>query len=217
MRRREGPATLLVLLLAAIALAAGGAYRAAELRQSHQPIDLAYSEGPEAFQGWLSRKWRAGPDGREHIVVAVSMRLTSMPIATRRRTVAAMTGDAFWTGVAAEEASRRALQISVREAVLRSLQQTPMAGDLWLAAAYLHTMLDGFDADAAGYLAASYRFTPREGQVAYPRAGLIAHVLPVLDGPLAEAAAGDLALIATTYPRLHRALAPALHAMEARR
>lgn len=217
MRRRERPATLFVLLLAAIALAAAGTYRAAELRQFHQPIELAYSEGPEAFQGWLSRSWRAVPEGRAHIVVAVSKRLASMPIATRRRTVAAMTDDAFWTGVAAEEASRRALQISVREAVLQSLQQAPMAGDLWLAAAYLHTILDGFDADAAGYLAASYRFAPHEGQVAYARAGLIAHVLPVLDGPLAEAAAGDLALIEATYPRLHRAMTPTLHAMEARR
>jgi hypothetical protein len=217
MRRRERPATLLVLVFSAIGLAAGGAFLAAELRQSHQPIDLAYSEGPEAFQGWLSRNWRTDLDGREHIVAAVSKRLMSMPIATRRRTVAAMTDDAFWTGAAAEEASRRALQRNVREAVLRSLRKAPMAGDLWLAAAHLHTILDGFDADAAGYLAASYRFAPREGQVAFARAGLIAHVLPVLDGTLAEAAAEDLAPIAVTYPRLHRALAPALHAMEARR
>lgn len=214
MPRRNGRGALLGLVLGGLALVAGGGYWAAELRLSHQPIDLAYSEGPQAFRAWLSRTWRAGPD-RQEMADAVSKRLMSMPIAARRHTVAAMTDDAFWSGLAADEASRRALQTLVREAVLGSLSQAPAAGDLWLAAASLQTVLDGFDAHAAAYLAASYRFAPREGQVAYGRAGLIAHVLPLLDGELAEAAAGDLALIEATYPRLYRGLAPRLPRIKA--
>ncbi|HEX2255838.1 MAG TPA: hypothetical protein VHG92_03890 [Afifellaceae bacterium] len=215
MPRREAGA-LLALLFGALALIAGSGYLAAELRQSHQPADLAYSEGPQVFRAWLSRTWRAVPDGQA-MAGAVAKRLMSMPIAARRDTIAAMTDHAFWSGVAADEPARRALQAGMREAVLLGLHQAPVAGDLWLAAAALHTMLDGFDDRAAGYLAASYQFAPREGQVAYARAGLIAHVLPVLDRPLAEAAAGDLALIEATYPKLRRVLAEMRQEMETRR
>jgi hypothetical protein len=215
MPRRE-PRAVVGLLVGALALIAASGYLAAELRLAYQPADLAYSDGPRSFQAWLSRTWRGAPDGDE-AASAIAARLLAMPIAARRATVASMADEAFWTGAVADEAGRRALQAHTRAAVLAALRQAPAAGELWLAAAVLQTRLDGFDERASSYLAASYRFAPREGQVAYGRAGLIAHILPVLDGPLAEAAANDLGLIAAAYPRLDRRLAPVIARMERRR
>jgi len=213
MPRPEQRLAAAALLLGARALMGAGGYLAAELGRSHRPLDLAYSEGPHAFRAWLAPTWRAAPEGRE-TAAAIAKRLMSMPIAARRRTIAAMTDEAFWRGPAAEAAGRRSLQMKMREAVLMALQQAPAAGDLWLAAAFLRTILDGFDERAVRYLAASYRFAPGEGQVAYARAGLITHVLPLLDGRLAAAAEIDLALIEANYPQLKHALAPALQARE---
>jgi hypothetical protein len=208
---RRGRAALVALAAGAAALLAAGGFWTAEIRHSYRAMDLAYSESPQSFRAWLAAPRRAGPDERPP-AAAIAGRLVAMPIAARRRLAAALTDEAFWEGIAASETGRRALQESLRQAVLQALEQAPAAGELWTMAAALQTRLDGFDARAARYLAASYRFAPREGQVAYARAGLIVHVLPVLDGALAEAAERDLALIAATYPRLHRAMVPHLQA-----
>ena len=126
MPRREGRGALLGLLLGALAVVAGGGYWAAGLRRSHDPVDLAYSQGPQDFRAWLSRTWRAGGDGRD-VAEAVSRRLLSMPIAARRHTIAAMADDAFWSGVAAGEANRR-FGVPLSEAVPSSEPQAARTG-----------------------------------------------------------------------------------------
>ena len=109
------------------------------------PIGVLISrltEQPASFRAWLLGVV-AEPD-QTHTTKRIATRLLVMPMASRRNAADAMTGRAFWEPFAGQEGSLKTVQRQVRDGVLMALQSSPTAGDLYLTAAWLEALTDGF-------------------------------------------------------------------------
>ena len=100
------------------------------------------TEQPASFRAWLLGIV-AEPD-QTHTTKRIATRLLVMPMASRRNSADAMTGREFWEPFAVQEGSLKYVQRQVRDGVLMALQSSPTSGDLYLTAAWLEALTDGF-------------------------------------------------------------------------
>jgi hypothetical protein len=152
-------------------LALAGAYRS---------TDLALTEQPASFRAWLLGVV-AEPD-QTHTTRRIAKRLLAMPLASRRNAADAMAGREFWEPFAGQEGGPKKVQRQVRDGILLALQSSPAAGDLYLTAAWLESLTDGFGLRGRELLRASHIFAPRELSLVRGRLRFAALVWPLL-GP----------------------------------
>lgn len=117
-----------------------------------------------------------------------------------------MTNDAFWSGLARSEADRRRLIAISSRGLDKALSRAPLSGAMWLAAAKLRTLQDGFDATAEVYLRRSYVLAPKEAGVAADRLTFTASIRPLLRGDIDAEFFRDVRIVCRTLPRRHRTL-----------
>lgn len=189
---------LLGSLLVAIPLGLLGLARFAQVTQAYEAHELAFTETPQTYRVWLTRAWSEdGPEATE----AIRERLLLMPIARRVSAAATMSGNLFWEGIVADPAARLDLMRAQLAATEAALEDLPTAGDLWLLAARLRTVLTGFDQTARTYLAASFQFAPLEGPVIRARTLFALGLVPFFTEDLRRSVSRDIDVLQRWDPR----------------
>ena len=182
------------------------------LSSAFRTADIFYQKPVAAFAAWLS----ALPEPvniagvtlhEEDQARAIANRLLYLPISPRRAILSAMMDDAFWSRLARSENERRRFLAISSRGLDEALSRAPLSGAMWLAAAKLRTLQDGFDATAETYLRRSYVLAPREAGVAADRLAFTASVRPLLRGDLETDFAGDSRIVCQTARRRYRAVA----------
>ena len=105
-----------------------------------------------------------------------------------------------------ETERRRFIAISSR-GLKEALSRAPLSGAMWLAAAKLRTLQDGFDATAETYLRRSYVLAPKEAGVAADRLAFTGSIRPLLRGDFETDFARDSRIVCQTALSRYRALA----------
>ena len=132
------------------------------LAVSYRQSDIALTESPATFQVWLSETALEGTGAATDISERVASRLLAMPLEKRRDLVASLVQREFWMPLTKERETPRALQQATLDGVIEALHKAPMAGDLYLAAAWIEIRTAGFGSRARELLKASHIFAPRE-------------------------------------------------------
>jgi hypothetical protein len=164
------------------------------LQQIYRGEDLAVSETPQSFQVWLFETLRA-PNTEAGLVSShVARRLLTMPLPKRRDVANAMMRLEFWDPFDRLNSGQRSAQRLTRDGILLALRSAPTSGDLYLAAAWLESLTDGFGARGQALLEASHVFAPREFVVIKGRLILGGRVWPLLSPEQRKALQADLAI-----------------------
>jgi hypothetical protein len=182
-----------------------------DLSSSFRPADIFYQRPVAAFAAWLLALPEpvdvaadtGSDDGQAR---AIAYRLLLLPVSPRRAILSAMMDNDFWSGLARSEADRRRFIAVSSRALDLALLRAPLSGAMWLAAAKLRTLQDGFDATAETYLRRSYVLAPREAGVAADRLAFIVEVRALLRADFETDFARDSRIVCQTEPRRYRAL-----------
>ncbi len=208
---------------AAIGLSAflAGVAMMTSLSSSFRPADLFYQQPVAGFAAWLTAlpepvdaaadagPYDIGPydiDPDDSLARAIADRLLLLPVSPRRAILSAMMDDAFWSSLARTEAGRRGFITLSSRALDHALLRAPLSGAMWLAAAKLRTLQDGFDARAEIYLRRSYVLAPKEAGVAADRLAFTGAIWPLLREDFDAVFARDSRIVCQTAPRRHLAL-----------
>ena len=178
-----------------------GSWTLANLSQTYRPDDVLFSEGPNLFRSWLTRRMASNALRSE----AIGQRLLMMPIASRRATAVAMMDLSFYEGLWTRERDRVPVLKMLEEGILAALSTAPSAGELWLAATKTRALHTGFDKKAESFLATSYLMAPREADIARARMVFVDSVSRLLRRSYDEARARDEATVEIAYPAFDRA------------
>ncbi len=198
---------------AAIGLSAflAGVVMMTSLSSSFRAADLFYQQPVAGFAAWLAALPEpvdvaadTGPD--DGLARAIADRLLLLPVSPRRAILSAMMDDAFWSGLAQSEADRRGFIALSSRALDHALSRAPLSGAMWLAAAKLRTLQDGFDARAEIYLRRSYVLAPKEAGVAADRLAFTGSIRPLLREDFDADFARDSRIVCQTAARRHLAL-----------
>lgn len=181
------------------------------LSSAYRTADIFYQQPVARFAAWLAALPEPDDvaadtghdDGQAR---AIADRLLLLPVSPRRAILSAMTNDAFWSGLARSEADRRRFIAVSSRGLAEALSRAPLSGAMWLAAAKLRTLQDGFDATAETYLRRSYVLAPKEAGVAADRLAFTASIRPLLRGEIDADFSRDIRIVCQTSPRRHRAL-----------
>ncbi len=204
---------------AAIGLSAflAGVAMMTSLSSSFRPADLFYQQPVAGFAAWLAAlpepvdaaadagPYDIGPD--DGLARAIADRLLLLPVSPRRAILSAMMDDAFWSGLARTEAGRRGFITLSSRALDHALLRAPLSGAMWLAAAKLRTLQDGFDARAEIYLRRSYVLAPKEAGVAADRLAFTGAIWPLLREDFDAVFARDSRIVCQTALSRYRVLA----------
>jgi hypothetical protein len=163
------------------------------LREAYRGADLAVSETPESFSVWLFEDLGASEADAGLSSSRISNRLLRMPLDKRRRAANAMMTMAFWQPFGRLPGGLRGAQRRARDGILLALRAAPTSGDLYLTAAWLESMTDGFGKRGQDLLQASHVFAPRELAVVRGRLILGGRVWPLLSPEQRKALQADLA------------------------
>jgi hypothetical protein len=196
----RGSIAILMLAVGGLASVALGAASLASLTSSYQKADIALTETPATFQAWTIEASDRGNNLADGLPERVGSRLLLMPLEKRRDLVVALVQRGFWQPLTPERQTPRALQEGVLAGVLDALHQAPMAGDLYLAAAWLEIRLNGFGSKARALLVASHLFAPRELPVAVERLALAPTIWPLLDAEDQARLKADLETLRNVAP-----------------
>ena len=183
----------------------------ASLSSAYRIADIFYQQPVADFAAWLSVLPEAvdgaadtgSDDGHAR---AIADRLLLMPVSPRRAILSAMTNNAFWSGLTRSEADRRRFITVSSLGLDEALSRAPLSGAMWLAAAKLRTMQDGFDATAEIYLRRSYVLAPKEAGVAADRLAFMLSVRPLLRGEFDADFSRDNRIVCQTARGRHRVL-----------
>lgn len=199
---------LFVLLLAGLGIVTGvlGGERLKEMASIYRPGDIAVSESPASFQAWL-RDGGLTADGAPR---RIAQRLLAMPLDHRRDAAAAMLKPAFWERLTAKGHSPRTIQAEVRDGLLLALRESPASGDLYLAAAWLDTVTDGFSARTQALMIAAQVYAPRELPFVVERLNLAPLVWPLLDAEGRKPFSSDFQVLRSMQPERAAQLAQRL-------
>ena len=191
------------------------------LSSAYRTAELFYQQPVASFAAWLSAlpkpvdgAAKSGPadtdptdigpdDGQAR---AIADRLLLLPVSPRRAILSAMTDDAFWSGLTRSESDRRRFIALSSRGLNEALSRAPLSGAMWLAAAKLRTLQDGFDATAEIYLRRSYVLAPKEAGVAADRLAFTGSIRPLLRGDFAADFARDSRIVCQTAGLRHQAL-----------
>jgi len=181
------------------------------LSSAYRTADIFYQQPVAGFAAWLLASPEpvdvaADTDPDDGQARAIADRLLLLPVSPRRAILSAMTNDAFWSGLARSQAERRRLIAVSSRGLDEALSRAPLSGAMWLAAAKLRTLQDGFDARAETYLRRSYVLAPKEAQVAADRLAFTASIRPLLRGDIDADFSRDIRIVCQTAPGRNRAL-----------
>lgn len=181
------------------------------LSSAFRAADIFFQQPVEGFAAWLSTLPEpvdvvadTGPENGQ--ARAIANRLLLLPVSPRRAILSAMTNDAFWSGIALSEVERRRFIAVSSQGLDEALSRAPLSGAMWLAAARLRTLQDGFDATAEAYLRRSYVLAPKEAGVAADRLAFVAEVRALLRADFDSDFRRDSRIVCQTAPRRYRAL-----------
>ena len=192
------------------------------LSSAYRMADIFYQQPVAGFAAWLSAlpdrvdvaadtaPDDAGPDDTgpdDGQARAIANRLLLLPVSPRRAILSAMTNDAFWSRLAQSEAERRRFIAISSLGLDKALSRAPLSGAMWLAAAKLRTLQDGFDATAETYLRRSYVLAPKEAGVAADRLAFTGSIRPLLRGDFGAEFARDSHIVCQTALNRYRVLA----------
>jgi hypothetical protein len=177
------------------------------LSSGYRMADIFYQQPVAGFAAWLSAlpvddAADTAPDDGE----AIANRLLLLPVSPRRAILSAMTDNAFWSGLTRSEADRRRFIAMSSRGLDKALSRAPLSGAMWLAAAKLRTLQDGFDATAETYLRRSYVLAPKEAGVAADRLAFLLSIRPLLRGDFDADFERDNRIVCQTARGRHRAL-----------
>ena len=178
------------------------------LSSAYRTADIFYQQPVASFAAWLSvLPEPVGVAGRaDSQATAIADRLLLLPVSPRRAILSAMMDNGFWSGLTrSEEDRRRFIAISSR-GLDEALSRAPLSGAMWLAAAKLRTLQDGFDAKAETYLRRSYVLAPKEAGVAADRFAFLLSIRPLLRGDFDAGFSRDSRIVCQTARGRHRAL-----------
>ncbi len=187
------------------------------LSSAYRMADIFYQQPVAGFAAWLSAlpdpfdvaadtaPDDTGPDDGQ--ARAIANRLLLLPVSPRRAILSAMTNDAFWSRLARSETERRRFIAISSRGLKEALSRAPLSGAMWLAAAKLRTLQDGFDATAETYLRRSYVLAPKEAGVAADRLAFTGSIRPLLRGDFETDFARDSRIVCQTALSRYRALA----------
>lgn len=181
------------------------------LTSAYRTADILYQQPVAGFAAWLSGlpepvdgSTDIGPgDGQAR---AIADRLLLLPVSPRRAILSAMTDDAFWSGLAPSEADRRRFIALSSGGLDLALSRAPLSGAMWLAAAKLRTLQDGFDATAETYLRRSHVLAPREAGVAADRLVFTGSIRLLLRGDFEADFVRDSRVVCQAEPHRYRTL-----------
>jgi len=198
---------------AAIGLLAflAGLMMMASLSSSFRPADIFYQQPVAGFAAWLTTLPEpadavADTGSNDGLARAIADRLLLLPVSPRRAILSAMMDDAFWSGLARSEADRQRFITVSSRGLDEALSRAPLSGAMWLAAAKLRTLQDGFDAMAETYLRRSYVLAPKEAGVAADRLAFLLSIRPLLRGDFDAGFSRDNRIVCQTARGRHRAL-----------
>lgn len=181
------------------------------LSSAYRITDIFYQQPVAGFAAWLSAlpvpvdgAAETAPDDSQ--AKAIADRLLLMPVSPRRAILSAMTDNTFWSGLTRSEADRRRFIAVSSRGLDEALSRAPLSGAMWLAAAKLRTLLDGFDATAEIYLRRSYVLAPKEAGVAADRLAFTGSIRPLLRENFDADFERDNRIVCQTAPGRHRAL-----------
>jgi hypothetical protein len=177
------------------------------LSSGYRMADIFYQQPVAGFAAWLSAlpvddAADTAPDDGE----AIANRLLLLPVSQRRAILSAMTDNAFWSGLTRSEADRRRFIAMSSRGLDKALSRAPLSGAMWLAAAKLRTLQEGFDATAEIYLRRSYVLAPKEAGVAADRLAFLLSIRPLLRGDFDADFERDNRIVCQTARGRHRAL-----------
>ena len=183
----------------------------ASLSSAFRPADILYQQPVAAFAAWLSRlpesaEASAGAGLQEEQASAIASRLLLLPISSRRAVLSAMMDDAVWSTLAPSEESRRRFLALSSRALQEALSKAPLDGAMWLAAAKLRTLQEGFDRTAETFLRRSYVLAPREAMVAADRLAFAGLIRPLARENIDSEFQRDSDIVCQTRPKRYRAL-----------
>lgn len=199
---------LFVVLLASLSFATGilGGERLRDLGSIYRKGDIAITESPASFQAWLRDGGLTAGTAPQHI----AQRLLAMPLDHRRDAAVAMLQPAFWQPLAVKGQSPRAIQVEVRDGLLLALKASPASGDLYLVAAWLDMVTDGFSDRSRALLRFAQAYAPRELPFVVERLNLAPLVWPLLDAEGRKLFATDLEVLRSVQPERAARLVQAL-------
>lgn len=171
---------MFLLAASSLLLTGLGAASLVELAASYRQADLTMTETPQTFQAWIADVSSSASVSPAELSASAAHRLLAMPLEKRRGVAVAVMNQKFWLPLAPAGQTPRALQQSLREGVLEALRHAPMAGDLYLAAAWLEIRTLGFGSRARALLKASHTFSPYELPLVVKRLALAPSVWPLL-------------------------------------
>ena len=181
------------------------------LSSAYRTADIFYRQSVTEFAAWLSglpepadAAAGTGPDDGQARMIAD--RLLLLQVSPRRAILSAMTNDAFWSGLARSESDRRRFIAVSSQGLDEALSRAPLSGAMWLAAAKLRTLQDGFDATAEAYLRRSYVLAPKESGVAADRLAFMLSIRPLLRGEFDAEFSRDNRIVCQTARGRHQAL-----------
>lgn len=164
------------------------------LSQVYRPVDLAYRQSEQTFYDWLAAEIKQNVPQSKHVADLIAQRLMLMAITERRDAINSMMIDYFWDELAPPGTDRTPIYSLMDRATKSALKSLPLAGDLWLFAAWLRTMTNGFDEKAAEYLLLSQRFTPREKTLVLSRLDFITQLVTTASAEVKNASLMDLSV-----------------------
>jgi hypothetical protein len=177
-------------MLGGLAVSSVGLFFLQNLSQVYRPVDVAYWESEQTFYDWLAEVIKQRGLASSQLADFIAERLLVMATTDRRDAVNSMMIDMFWDELAPPGTDRTPIFSLMDRATRTALKSHPLAGDLWLFAAWLRTKMQGFDDKAAEYLLLSQRFTPREKTLVLQRLDFVTQLVKT---PSEEARASVLA------------------------
>lgn len=186
---------LLTLLSAlGLGLCVWGAINLWSLREIYRGADLAVSETPQSFRVWLFEELRAPEADAASASSRIAGRLLRMPLDKRRNAANAMMRVEFWQPFDQLRGGRGDAQRQTRDGILIALRSAPTSSDLYLTAAWLESVTDGFGKRGQELLQASHVFAPRELALIQGRLILGGRVWPLLSEAQRDALKADLTI-----------------------
>ena len=202
-RRGRGLAAILVLPLA-VFLIAMASLQLSALSGAYRPGDVFLTHSPRSLQAWLAElaAEAAGP-GADRISLArrIADRLVLMPLPDRRKAIVAMTHPEFWNAIVPKGSTPRAIKEIVLAGTLLALAGSPAAGDLYFAAAWLETGLDGYAQRPRRMLEASHVFSPREIEIVIERVRFAPLIWTFAGDGERQRLTADFHLVREAFPR----------------
>lgn len=181
------------------------------LSSAYRTADLFDQQPVASFAAWLSTlpepdgvAAETGPDDGQ--ARAIADRLLLLPVSPRRAILSAMMDNVFWSDLSRSEADRRWFIAVSSQGLDEALSRAPLSGAMWLAAAKLRTLQDGFDATAEAYLRRSYVLAPKESGVAADRLAFTGSIRPLLRDDFDADFERDNHIVCQTASSRHRTL-----------